>query len=357
VNPTQDNVLIVDDAPNNLRLLADILHEAGYVVRPVRNGAAALASAQAAPPDLILLDIMMPDMDGFEVCQHLKADTLTADIPVIFISALDDIEDKVKSFALGGVDYIQKPFHAEEVLARVQTHITLRKLQRSLTEQIAELDAFAHTVAHDLKNPMALIVGFSDFLLIVHDQVSPEEQRKTLKKIKKAGNKAANIIDELLLLASVRQQDVIMEPLNMEMVVFMAQDRLTYMIEEYHCKITTPETWPVALGYAPWVEEIWVNYLSNGLKYGGPHPQLTLGAEPLANGHIRFWIRDHGPGIDPEKQNLLFTEFVRIGEMRVQGHGLGLSIVQRISQKLGGEVGVISEPGEGSTFFFTLPAA
>ncbi|MCA9873593.1 MAG: response regulator, partial [Anaerolineales bacterium] len=142
------NILIVDDTPANLRLLANILSKAGYVVRPARSGRIALSSAQSEPPDLILLDIMMPDMDGYEVCRHLKINETTRNIPVIFISALNDVEEKVKSFEIGGVDYIPKPFHGDEVLARVNTHLTIRSLQKDLMAQIAELDAFAHTVAH-----------------------------------------------------------------------------------------------------------------------------------------------------------------------------------------------------------------
>ncbi len=357
VTNQQDSILIVDDSPANLRLLAKILADAGYVVRPARDGKSALASAQSAPPNLILLDVMMPEMDGYEVCLQLKAQASTADIPVIFISALDDVQDKVRSFAVGGVDYIPKPFHAEEVLARVHTHLTIRKLQQNLNEQIAELNAFAHTVAHDLKNPLALIVGFSDFLVVANDRMSDTERANNLMKIQKAGNKAANIIDELLMLASVRQQDVNMVPLDMASILFAAQDRLTYMIAEYQAEISIATQWPMALGYAPWVEEIWVNYLSNGLKYGGQPPRLELGGEMQANGRCRFWVKDNGPGIEPDQQARLFAEFVRIGEMRVEGHGLGLSIVQRISQKLGGEVGVNSQPGQGSVFYFTLPTA
>jgi diguanylate cyclase (GGDEF)-like protein len=134
------NILVVDDTLDNLRLLNDLLTREGYRVRPVPNGKVALAAAQADPPDLILLDIMMPGMDGFEVCQHLKAGEETAEVPVIFLSALSDLTDKVKAFSTGGVDYIIKPFQAEEVLMRVHTHITIRHLQQSLEEKNAQLE-------------------------------------------------------------------------------------------------------------------------------------------------------------------------------------------------------------------------
>lgn len=133
------NILVVDDKPDNLRLLSAMLAQLGYEVRKVINGQTALKTAQAAPPDLILLDIMMPDMNGYEVCQHLKASVQTRDVPVIFISALDEVLDKVKAFAVGGVDYITKPFSEEEVFARVENNLTIRRLQKQLGEQNARL--------------------------------------------------------------------------------------------------------------------------------------------------------------------------------------------------------------------------
>ncbi|MBK8985620.1 MAG: response regulator [Chloroflexi bacterium] len=354
---SKSNILIVDDTPDNLRLLARILADAGYMVRPSRSGKLALASVQSVLPDLILLDIMMPEMDGYEVCRRLKADELTRDIPVIFISALNNIDEKIKSFAVGAVDYIAKPFHGDEVLARVKTHLTIRQLQNDLLTQIAELDAFGHTVAHDLKNPLALIVGFAELMLSDNLRLTASQQGNYLRQIQKAGYKAANIIDELLLLASVRRQDVQMVPIDMALVVAQAQDRLFTLIDEYGAKIHLPDNWPTAVGHAAWVEEIWVNYLSNGLKYGGRPPCIELGAERTAVNQIRFWVKDNGPGIAAHKQTTLFTEFTRLNEIKVEGHGLGLSIVQRIVNKLSGQVGVISQEGAGSEFYFTLPAA
>jgi sigma-B regulation protein RsbU (phosphoserine phosphatase) len=129
---TKGDILVVDDTPANLRLLSQMLNEQGYNVRPVLEGRLALAAAQVKPPDLILLDIRMPDLNGYQVCERLKSDSQTKDIPIIFISALDAIQDKVKAFTVGGVDYITKPFHVEEVLARVETHLALHKLQEQL---------------------------------------------------------------------------------------------------------------------------------------------------------------------------------------------------------------------------------
>lgn len=364
---SKGNVLVVDDAPANLRLLSSMLIEQGYRVRSVISGPMALTASRAAPPDLILLDINMPEMSGYEVCKHLKADERTRDIPIIFISALDETQDKVKAFTVGGVDYITKPFQLEEVLARLETHLSLRNLQKSLQQQIverdkliAELDAYAHTVAHDLKSPLTSLIGFSAVLEERYAEMPAEKLGHYLKIIAQNGRKMTNIIEELLLLASVRKiKDVEIEPLDMTAIVSEAQGRLSDMIAHYQAQIVSPGSWPAALGYAPWIEEVWTNYLSNALKYGGQPPQVELGATvpEEANTQVRFWVRDNGTGLSPEEQARLFTPFTRIHQARAKGHGLGLSIVHRIVEKLGGQVGVESKVGKGSVFSFTLPPA
>ena len=185
-----------------------------------------------------------------------------------------------------------------------------------------------------------------------------DEEMQQLIQISLAGAQKMNsIIYELLLLASVRKEAVPLAPVNMAEVVHQALTRLSQMMEEYQPELVMPQAWPVALGHAPWIEEVWANYLSNGLKYGGQPPYLELGATPQTGGMIRFWVQDKGPGMTPEAQALLFTEFTRFDKVRAQGHGLGLSIVRRILDKLGGEVGVESSPGAGSVFYFILPAS
>ncbi len=214
------NILVVDDTPANLRLLVDILTEHGYKVRPVPNGKLALSAARGLPPDLILLDIMMSEMDGYEVCDRLKADEVTRDIPVIFISAINDVLDKVKAFGVGGVDYITKPFQVEEVLVRVKTHLEMSFLQKSLTtkneelsttlqqlkttqsqliqsEKMALLGQLIAGIGHEINNPLgairASIENISDFLNQalenlpkVFQQISPEHQQLFLVLLYKA---------------------------------------------------------------------------------------------------------------------------------------------------------------------------
>jgi PleD family two-component response regulator len=142
--PSKESILIVDDTPANLQLLAQMLSEQGYKVRMAQDGTMALMSIQSSPPDLILLDIMMPELNGYEVCSKLKASSLTKDIPIIFISALNEVFDKVKAFEVGGVDYITKPFQAQEVLARVEHQLHIRRLTQQLLEQNALLQQEVH---------------------------------------------------------------------------------------------------------------------------------------------------------------------------------------------------------------------
>jgi len=359
--PQKASILVVDDTPENLRVLVQLLQAQGYRVRPVPNGEHALMSAQKEPPDLILLDILMPEMDGYEVCRRLKADDRTRDIPIIFISALDEGLDKATAFSVGGVDFVTKPFQAEEVLSRVYTHLTLHRMHQSLQEkneilqqQNAELDAFAHTVAHDLQNPLSVMMGYAEILVEDAANHTPDELILIGQSNYQAAQKSITIIKNLLLLASIRKEDIGQHPLDMADIIKQVMERLNLVIVEAQAEIILPKSWPVVLGYAPWVEEVWVNYLSNGLKYGGKPPCLELGATSEVDGTTHFWVQDNGPGVSPDERAVLFTEFTRLGQTQIKGHGLGLSIVRRIMDKLDGQAGVDSEPGRGSRFFFTL---
>jgi signal transduction histidine kinase len=247
----------------------------------------------------------------------------------------------------------------QEIAERMQAERTLRRSNLELEAKNAELDAFAHTVAHDLKNPLSSIVGYADVLSMNRATLADAMVDQFLYVIGRNSHKMAEIIDELLLLSSVRGvEEIELHPLEMSRIVAEARGRLLHLIEETRGEIRLPESWPVALGYAPWVEAIWTNYLNNALKYGGRPPKVELGAEVVGAEWIRFWVRDNGPGLSPEEQVRLFTPFERLHQVRAEGHGLGLSIVQRIAAKLGGQVGVESDgvPGQGCTFFFTLPA-
>lgn len=245
------------------------------------------------------------------------------------------------------------------VLLNTVRDISVRKQLEVEREQlISDLDAYAHTVAHDLKNPVSVVMGYTEVLYEDYDQFERDEVRKLLADINRTSVKMKTIIDELLLLASIRKQDLVQtEVLDMDAIVREAVARQEKHIRDSGAHIVLADAWPEAVGYGPWVEEVWANYLSNALKYGGDPPVIELGAVRQADGMLRYWVRDNGQGIAPEDQIRLFDPFSRLDETRADGHGLGLSIVQRIIMQMGGGVGVDSTPGEGSTFFFTLPGA
>lgn len=238
--------------------------------------------------------------------------------------------------------------------ALVRTESQLREDGAALRARNEELDAYAHTVAHDLKNPMAVIIATADILNSVPN-LTHKELREFLSQMKSTAFEMDNIIDSLLLLSEVRKVEAPLEAIDMRVVITGVRKRLDYLIKEHHGHLIYPKAWPTAIGYGPWIEEVWANYISNALKYGGPSPRVELGAKSESNGMVRFWARDEGQGVPEEVQASLFTPFTK--RRAKGGHGLGLSIVLRIVQKLGGQVGVESADGKGSLFYFTLPAA
>jgi PAS domain S-box-containing protein len=279
-----------------------------------------------------------------------------------------------------------------DITERRRAEEALQNTLDALQRRNEELDAFAHTVAHDIKNSTALVVGFSEALEESFADIPPQELQRHLRTITRQGRKIDDILEGLLLMAGVRKAQVEIEPVDMTSVVKEARERLAYLVKQHHAVITSPQSWPRALGYAPWVEEVWVNYISNAIKYGGRPPHVELGAHIQSNGAVRFWVRDDGHGLAPEDQARLFKPFTQLQPMRNkwlskhperqhplrqrpelvegepgegepvkgepgEGYGLGLSIVQRIVERLGGQVGVVSQIGQGSTFYFTLPGS
>ncbi|MEJ5310051.1 MAG: PAS domain S-box protein [Anaerolineae bacterium] len=288
----------------------------------------------------------------------------------------------------------------EDITARKEADEVLRRSAEQLAAQNAELDAFAHTVAHDLREPLGLVIGYARFLEQEFHELSSADLKTSITTMRRYSEKLEVIIKELLLLARIRKEEFTPVPLVMAEIVPEALTRLVLLIQETKARVNLSDlaTWPVALGYAPWVEEVWTNYISNALKYGGrPQegipPAVELGytildvGSPIVDSdaspgmlpseieklnsklqnlkskiqnpesQIVFLVRDNGPGLTAEAQAKLFAPFTRLEQVRAQGHGLGLSIVRRIVEKLGGEAGVISAPGEGSCFYFTLPKA
>ncbi len=244
------------------------------------------------------------------------------------------------------------PLHIQSVVRDV----TERKRTEAEREtMIRELESFAHTVAHDLKNPLGLIIAYASLLREDIGVMPVETTRDYAAKMFDGGIKMRTIIEELLLLSQTRYGEIQPVPIDMQPLVLAARERLPLLYATVQPDIRLPDRWPRAMGYGPWIEEVWFNYLSNALKYGGQPPVIELGADTLPGGQVRFWVRDNGAGLAPEQISRLFVPFTQLEQANSQGHGLGLSIVRHIIEKLGGQVGAESCPGQGSRFYFTLP--
>lgn len=247
----------------------------------------------------------------------------------------------------------------EDITERKRIEAALVESHAALQARNEELDAYATTVAHDLKNPVSAVLGNAELLGQELGAADDGDRREALDAIARSARKMLTIIDELLLLGDVRRATVHGKPIEMAGVVAESLRGLEHVVRSHGAEVLVPKEWPRATGHAPWVEQVWINYVGNAIKYGGRPPRVELGAKPLPDGTVRFWVRDNGDGIPADQMSRLFTPFTRLAEGPQKGHGLGLSIVRRIVEKMGGKVGVEScgTPGGGCTFTFTLPGA
>ena len=292
---------------------------------------------------------------------------------------------KIKTHCIGVLEAVNKKGHQEFSESDVDTLVVLAShaaiavenarlyksvvnqaelLEQQVQERTAkliarneELTAYDQTVAHDLKNILTHMVIYAENLRDYSDRVSDEQFNRNLDNISDMSFKMSNIIEELLLLSGVRNTEVELSPIDMTGIVNEAQKRLSLMIKQNNVEIKVPQKWPKALGYAPWLEKVWFNYMSNAIKYSDNSSLIELGSTVQSNGTVTFWIKDSGQGIPKEIQKELFVRFTSSKKDFSMGHGLGLSIVKRIIDKLGGQVGVESEERHGSKFFLKLKTA
>ncbi len=404
---SSNTILIIEDDKINLETLLQYLQnqqDLSLNLLAATSGEEGIQITEQVHPDLILLDVVMPlGIGGFEVCRILKANNATHDIPIIFMTALTETNNKVKGFRLGGADYITKPVQYEELLARVNTHLLIHKQQEELKTEISrrenleaarekthlllqqaiksqanrspnieqyqtelkqcqtKLETFVHTVANDLKQPLDSLLTLCSSLEQNSSTTMPlllhAESIQTLQKMRTMGEQAGNVMNSMLFLGELFQDKPAKFALfdTDEIVTTVIEKRLASMIQQYQAKIKLAEIWPSVPGVRLWLEEIWINYISNALKYGGKPPHLELGAAPFPPDFVRFWVRDNGEGITSVEQERLFKPF-DLQQLQVKEDGLGLPMVQHLVEKLGGSVGVESTKGKGSVFYFILPA-
>ncbi|MGC8878870.1 MAG: response regulator [Anaerolineae bacterium] len=353
--PQTIRVLIADDDPITVEMVkSHLLHRSYIIVGCATDGHEALHLAQTERPNVILMDVEMPGMDGITATECIYRECPT---PVVIMTGHRDSATIERASAAGAGAYLVKPLEMDELERAITIAMARFRDIMDLRERNEELDAFAHTVAHDLKNPLSVLISYAELLETEGASMSAEELRTWAHVIVEKGHEAINIVNELLLLSSLRRRDIVTSPLDMREIVRRVLHRMRNQVLQCRAKIDLVGAWPRAMGYQPWVEEVWVNYLDNALKYGGRPPRIEIGGMLQVDGMVRYWVRDNGNGIPPSEQEHLFRPWSKMDNIRVSGHGLGLSIVRRIVEKLGGYVGVESSgvPGEGALFYFVLP--
>ena len=344
------SILIVDDTPANLLLLAKMLTARGYTSRPVPGGRLALQAARAEPPDLILLDVTMPEMDGYEVCAQLKADAALKDIPVIFISARNETIDKVKAFSAGGVDYVTKPFQFEEVYARIETHLQLRRLEKLR-------DDLTHMVVHDLRNPLAVICGFLDILELHEAQALSASTRKLVTVARRSAEELLNMIGSLLDVSKMEAGEMKLqrEPCDLDALIRAVLVTTQPLTGNRTVAFDVPESSLRVTVDAGLIRRVIQNLLSNAFKYTPADGAIRIVVTP-SSGEVRIAVTDTGPGIAPEHHQRIFEKFGQVEDRKSRlGTGLGLTFCKLAVEAHGGRIGVESEVGKGSTFWLTLP--
>ncbi len=366
------DIVIVDDTPANLQLLAVMLKERGYRVRPVPGGKLALQAVGKTKPDLILLDINMPEMNGYEVCERLKADKDLADIPVLFISALDEMTDKIRAFAAGGVDYVTKPFQFEEVEARVQTHLKLHRLQieqearsRQLQESYSRLqeleklrDNLTHMIVHDMRSPLMGICGNLEFAML-HCAVLPADGQASLKDAMSSARRLVDMVSSLLDVSRLEagQMPVQRAPCDLRTSAQGAVEMLGGVLNKHPVSIgAVPEAVPTMCDISL-IQRVMVNLLGNAAKFSPHDSPIQVEFEDLPD-RVRVSVRDHGSGIPPEHHARIFEKFGQVESGNPDPRhstGLGLTFCKLAVEAHGGQIGVESTPGLGSNFWFTLP--
>ncbi|MGL5080520.1 MAG: hybrid sensor histidine kinase/response regulator [Microcoleaceae cyanobacterium] len=389
MNSDQADILIVDDTPENLKLLSSVLQEQQFRVRKSTNGQRAIQAMEVVPPDLILLDVMMPEMNGYQVAQYLKAQPEFCDIPIIFLSALTDTVDKVLAFEMGGVDYITKPFQVQEVLVRVRTQLMLQQQKRQLirnNEQLqqeiqerckveAALRVCIHAISHDLRNPVTGMLMVLNTLLKKSSAEGEQIPVRTpiLERMAQSCDRQLNLIDSLVETSDSEIQGIPLkcEPLDLTQFTqhFLAEWEPMLEKSQVNVQNLIPAQLPLVNAdfYQLW--RVFDNLFSNAIKYNPPGITLTLSVEETTKSQesavqesegvkpvLCYTIADNGVGIEPSELESLFDRYKRGDSVgKIQGLGLGLYLCRQIITAHGGEMGAIAQPHQGAAFWFKLP--
>ena len=359
--PDKSRILVVDDITKNLQVVGTMLRNEGYDVVPATSGPQALERVRTELPDLILLDLMMPEMDGLEVCKHLKAESSTRQIPIIFLTASNEMEHLVKGFEVGAVDYVTKPFNPPELLARVRTHLELKHARERLREMNDEKNEFMGIAAHDLRSPLNAVKGYSE--MVLEDPAIGGENTELIKRIHAAATRMVEMVQNLLDANRIERGEM---QLHLAPVGLGAALHSVVETQRPHAA-AKQQTLHLESGSIPVVAlldpsitvQVLENLVSNAVKYSPPGKNIFVRLKPQPN-LARIEVQDEGPGLSAEDQKKLFGKFARLSAKPTGGEqstGLGLSIVKKMVEAMNGKVWCESELGRGATFIVEFPTA
>jgi len=371
----QSNVLIVDDVAENIQVLGNILDEHDIEFSYATSGKEALEAVAFNKPNLLLLDINMPEMSGFEVCKKLKKDPETKEIPIIFLTARIEQEDIIKGLTIGAVDYVTKPFNPKELLSRVNTHLELsnsrkiidtqndqlRKTNADLKEVITTKDKFFSIIAHDLKTPFNTLLGFSELLLKEYDNRDPEENKEIITHIFNSAVHGFDLLNNLLEWSRSQTGRIEFEPQDFSLTDLIRQNILSISDAAFKKNIEVQNEiteYILAFGDRRMINTVVRNMISNALKFTEPGGKIVLSYKKESE-FIEVTVSDTGVGIKEKNISKLFRLEESIstpGTDKEQGTGLGLILCKEFVEKNKGKIWVESEYGKGSKFKFTIPA-
>lgn len=362
-------ILVVDDVLQNIQVVGTMLREAGYSIIPATSGPAALQRIQKKLPDLVLLDLMMPDMDGLEVCRKLKAAPDTERIPIIFLTASNEMTHLVQGFEAGAVDYVTKPFNPPELLARVRTHLELKHSRDVIirySEELARLNneknEFMGIVAHDLRSPLTAIKGYAELVLEDAQLGRPEVERYTTH-VRDTAERMSEMVRNLLDANAIERGEMKLKigacelSRELESVVQSFRQKAAAKEQVIHLENAPPPVTAMVDGNV--MVQILENLISNAIKYSPQARNIVVRLKCLP-GVARFEVQDEGPGISLEDQTRLFGKFARLSAKPTGGEhatGLGLSIVKKMVEAMNGRVWCESQAGQGATFIVEVPMA
>lgn len=363
-NLSDSTIMIVDDTPENLRLLARALSRQGYGVRAFPNGSLALKAAAREAPDLMLLDILMPNMSGFEVCRQLKQSESMRDIPVLFISALGETQDKVEAFAVGGVDYVTKPFQFEEVMARVETHLKLRRARLQIQESYNLLQSLeqlrtdlVHMIVHDMRGPLSVMLLNLDTLYVdLKDQLDTHSL-EDIGRVRSSAWRLKMMAETMLKLSQLEAGHMPIKKAECDLVQVVHDAITNAQALDFEREIFFTARGPLRVHVDMDLSlRVIENLIINGLKHTPDnHPLRVILSRTETQ--VRLAVIDQGQGIPETLQDRIFQKFETglSAKNDPRSIGLGLSFCKMAIEAHGGQIGVYSAEGSGSTFWFTLP--